>query len=42
MTTFYLFTQPNYDIPSTRILFIWIRLFISSSSDHTKASQTQV
>ena len=39
-TTFYLFTQHNYDIIGTRILFIWIRLFINSSSDCTKASQT--
>jgi hypothetical protein len=38
-TTFYLFTQRNYDITSMRILFVWIRLFISFSSDHTKASQ---
>jgi hypothetical protein len=39
ITTFYLFTQRNYDITSMRILFVWIRLFISFSSDHTKASQ---
>jgi hypothetical protein len=38
MTTCYLFTQHNYNITSTHILFIWIRLFISSSIDHTQAS----
>jgi hypothetical protein len=39
-TTFYLFTQHNYDITSTRILFVWIRLFISSPIDRTQASPT--
>ena len=29
-TTFYLFTQHHYDITGTRILFVWIQLFISS------------
>jgi hypothetical protein len=37
-TTFYLFTQQNYDITGTRILFVWIWLFISSPIDHTQAS----
>jgi hypothetical protein len=41
-TTFYLFTRHNYDITSTRILFIWIRLFISSSIYHRKVPQAQV
>jgi hypothetical protein len=39
-TTFYLFTQHNYDITSTRILFVWIRLFISSPIDRATASPT--
>jgi hypothetical protein len=39
-TTFYLFTQHNYNITSTHILFILIWLLSSSSSDHTKSSQT--
>jgi hypothetical protein len=39
-TKFYLFTQHNYDITSMRILFVWIRLFISSPIDHTQASPT--
>jgi hypothetical protein len=40
MTTFYIFTQHKNDITSTRILFIWIRLFISSPMDCAKASPT--
>jgi hypothetical protein len=39
-TTFYLFTQHNYDIIGTRILFVWIRLFISSAIDRAQASST--
>jgi hypothetical protein len=39
-TTFYLFAQHNYDITSMRILFIWIRLFISSPIDRTQALPT--
>ena len=37
---FYAFTQHNYDITGTRILFVWIRLFISSPIDRTQASLT--
>jgi hypothetical protein len=40
MTTFYIFMQYKNDITSTRILFIWIRLFISSPIDRGKASPT--
>ena len=40
MTTFYIFTQHKNNITSTRILFIWIRLFISSPIDRAKASPT--
>jgi hypothetical protein len=39
-TTFYLFTQHNYDITCTHILFVWIRFFISSPIDRTQASST--
>jgi hypothetical protein len=39
-TTFYLFTQHNYDITGTLILFVWIRLFISSPIDRAQASST--
>jgi hypothetical protein len=39
-TTFYLFTQHNYDITSMHILFVWIRLFISSPIDRTQALPT--
>jgi hypothetical protein len=39
-TTFYLFTQHNYDITGTRILFVWIWLFISSPIDRAQASPT--
>jgi hypothetical protein len=43
MTTCYLFTQHNYNITSTHILFIWTRLSISSPIDCAKASPpTQV
>jgi hypothetical protein len=40
VTTFYLFTQHKNNITSTRILFIWIRLFIISPIDCAKASPT--
>jgi hypothetical protein len=39
-TTFYLFTQHNYDITGTHILFVWIQLFISSPIDRAQASPT--
>jgi hypothetical protein len=39
-TTFYLFTQHNYDVTGTRILFVWTQFFISSPIDHAQASST--
>jgi hypothetical protein len=40
VTTFYLFTPHKNNNTSTRILFIWIQLFISSPIDRAKASPT--